>query len=87
MRFAKISAIAMAVTLGLVAGVTTAHAEAPKLIKKDSYKVGFAQTENNNPWRIAETKSMQDAAKSCNWNLVYADAGGSAAKQSPMWRT
>lgn len=81
MRFAKISAFAIAVTLGLVAGVTTAHAEAPKLAKKDSYKVGFAQTENNNPWRIAETKSMQDAAKSCNWNLVYADAGGSAAKQ------
>ena len=77
MRLVTISAVAAAATL--VAGL--AQAQVPKLPQKDSYKVGFAQTENNNPWRIAETKSMQDAAKTCNWNLVYADAGGSAAKQ------
>jgi ribose transport system substrate-binding protein len=53
----------------------------PKLEEKDSYKVGFAQTESNNPWRIAETKSMQDIAESCGWELVYTDAAGSAAKQ------
>ena len=77
MRLATLSAVAAAATL--VAGI--AQAQVPKLPQKDSYKVGFAQTENNNPWRIAETKSMQDAAKTCKWNLVYADAGGSAAKQ------
>src|SRR3712207_1332868 len=53
----------------------------PKLEQKDSYKVGFAQTESNNPWRIAETKSMQDIAEECGWELVYTDAAGSAAKQ------
>jgi galactofuranose transport system substrate-binding protein len=56
--------------------------ELPKLEQKDSYKVGFAQTESNNPWRIAETKSMQDQAAECGWEtLVYTDAAGSAAKQ------
>ena len=48
---------AVALTAGL------AFAEPPKLAQKDTYKVGFAQTESNNPWRIAQTKSMQDEAK------------------------
>jgi hypothetical protein len=49
--------------LGLMVGVSliavgsTAFAELPKLEKKDKYKVGFAQTESNNLWRIAETGS------------------------------
>jgi galactofuranose transport system substrate-binding protein len=53
----------------------------PKLAEKAHYKVGFAQTESNNPWRIAETQSMKDIAGKCNWDLVYTDAAGSAAKQ------
>ena len=62
-------------------GASLTFAAPPPLEKKDSYKVGFAQTESNNPWRIAETKSMQDIAESCGWQLVYTDAAGSAAKQ------
>jgi ribose transport system substrate-binding protein len=58
-----------------------ALAQLPKIQKKDTYKVGFAQTESNNPWRIAQTKSMQDEARKRNWQLVYTDAAGSAAKQ------
>jgi galactofuranose transport system substrate-binding protein len=53
----------------------------PPLAKKDTYKVGFAQTESNNPWRLAQTKSMQDEAAKRGWQLVYTDAAGSAAKQ------
>ncbi len=53
----------------------------PKLAKKDKYKVGFSQTESNNPWRIAETNSMQDEAKKLGYQLVYTDAASSAAKQ------
>ena len=34
----------------------------PKLAQKASYKVGFAQTESNNPWRIAQTESMRSEA-------------------------
>ena len=51
--------------LGAAAGafvVRPAYAALPKLAKKDTYKVGFAQTESNNPWRLAQTKSMQWAA-------------------------
>ncbi len=62
-------------------GLRAAYADLPKLAKKDSYKVGFAQTESNNPWRLAQTKSMQDEAAARGWQLVYTDAAGSAAKQ------
>ena len=53
----------------------------PMLKKKDTYKVGFAQTESNNPWRLAQTASMKDEAAKRGWQLVYTDAAGSAAKQ------
>lgn len=53
----------------------------PPLEQKDRYKVGFAQSESNNPWRIAETESFKATAEECGWDLVITDAGGSAAKQ------
>ncbi|WP_191061913.1 ABC transporter substrate-binding protein [Geminicoccus harenae] len=74
----KLAAAAAVIALGV--GSATAQ-ELPKLEPKDSYKVGFAQTESNNPWRIAQTKSMQDEAQKRGWQLVYTDAAGSAAKQ------
>ena len=55
---------------------------APPLAKKDTYKVGFSQTESNNPWRLAETASMKDEAAKLGYQLVYTDAAGSAAKQA-----
>ena len=66
-----------------IAGYTIrpAFAELPKLEKKDKYKVGFAQTESNNPWRLAQTASMKAEAEKRGWQLVYTDAAGSAAKQ------
>jgi len=67
--------------LAALAASTALAQELPPLKQKETYKVGFAQTESNNPWRIAETKSMQDQASKCGWNLVYTDAAGSAAKQ------
>ena len=57
-----------------------AFAALPPLAKKDKYKVGFAQTESNNPWRLAETKSMQDEAARLGYQLIYTDAASSAAK-------
>ena len=66
--------------VGLLAA-TRAMADLPPLAKKDTYKVGFAQTESNNPWRLAQTASMQDEAKKLGYQLVYTDAAGSAAKQ------
>lgn len=53
----------------------------PKLADKPTYKAGFAQTESNNPWRLAQTASMKAEAERLGWQLVYTDAAGSAAKQ------
>jgi ABC-type sugar transport system substrate-binding protein len=59
-----------------------AFAALPPLAKKAKYKVGFAQSESNNPWRIAETKSMRDEAARLGHQLIYTDAASSAAKQA-----
>jgi len=65
-----------------VAMATTAFADGlPPLKPKATYKVGFAQTESNNPWRLAQTASMKAEAEKLGWQLVYTDAAGSAAKQ------
>jgi len=39
--------------------------------KKTKYKVGFAQSELNNPWRTAETQSMKDEAKRLSNRFIY----------------
>lgn len=53
--------------------------------RKDSgrYVVGFSQMESNNPWRIAETKSLQDEAarRATQYSLVVTDAQSQTAKQ------
>lgn len=74
--------LAAATAMGAIAlAGSIAYAELPALAKKDTYKVGFAQTESNNPWRIAQTNSMKAEAEKLGYQLVYTDAAGSAAKQ------
>lgn len=70
-----------ATAAGALAVAGVAIAQVPKLEQKDTYKVGFAQTESNNPWRIAQTNSMKAEAEKLGFQLVYTDAAGSAAKQ------
>lgn len=70
-----------ATAVGALAVAGVAIAQVPKLAQKDKYKVGFAQTESNNPWRIAQTNSMKAEAEKLGFQLVYTDAAGSAAKQ------
>ncbi|PFP30618.1 sugar ABC transporter substrate-binding protein [Bacillus sp. AFS073361] len=43
--------------------------------------VGWSQMENNNPWRIAETKSIREEAKKRGFQMVYSDAQSDTAKQ------
>lgn len=43
--------------------------------------VGFSQMESDNPWRIAETKSLRDEAAKRGVKLVVTDAQGQTAKQ------
>ena len=73
--------VSAAAAAAATAFARAAFAQAPLLPLKDTYKVGFAQTESNNPWRLAQTKSMQDEAAARGWQMVYTDAAGSAAKQ------
>lgn len=80
MKYFTILNIIAAFIIGIM--TTSVMAQSlPPLEQKDKYVVGFAQMESNNPWRIAETKSFQDTAKSCGWRLITTDAAGSAAKQ------
>ena len=79
-RVGQLATMATAAVVGLAA--TGALADGlPMLKQKDKYKVGFAQTESNNPWRLAQTASMKAEAEKRGWQLVYTDAAGSAAKQ------
>src|SRR5690242_19609861 len=55
-------------------GGTSSSGGLPTLAKKDKYKVGFSQTVSDNPWRLAETKSMQDEAAKRGWDIVVTDA-------------
>lgn len=83
-RPAQFGLLALALVTGTVFITGTVLAQgmaAPKLAVKATYRVGFAQTESNNPWRLAQTKSMQDEAKRLGYQLVYTDAAGSTAKQ------
>lgn len=63
------------------AGSRIVRADAPPLEKKDTYTVGFAQVGSNNPWRLAETKSMQDEAKKRGYQLIETNANEDTAKQ------
>ena len=60
-----LAASLLALAIGV--GAAAAHADdaLPKLSTKTPLKVGFAQTESNNPWRLAETKSFKDIAAKC----------------------
>lgn len=58
-----------------------AEKPADKPAEKKGLVVGFSQMEMNNPWRIAETKSIQDEAEKRGIKLVYSDAQGQTAKQ------
>ncbi len=80
-RLLQVSAAGAGVLVTSPALLRTAFAAPPPLEQKDVYKVGFSQVEMNNPWRTAQTASMQDEAKKLGHELVYTDAGGSEAKQ------
>ena len=62
--------VSAAVAAAATAFARAAFAQAPMLPKKDTYKIGFAQTESNYPWRLAQTKSMQDEAAARGWQMV-----------------
>ena len=66
---------ALAITLLLPVVAACARKE------KASYTVGFSQMESDNPWRLAQTKSLRDEAAKRGYELVVTDAQGQTAKQ------
>ena len=70
--------------LALLATLLSSAALASACRRKDtgsSYVVGFSQMESNNPWRIAQTKSLRDEAAKQGVSLVVTDAQGQTSKQ------
>jgi len=59
----------------------TVVAAPPPLEEKDTYTVGFAQVGSNNPWRLGESKSMQDEAAARGYTLIETNANEDTAKQ------
>jgi len=59
----------------------TALAAPPPLEQKDTYTVGFAQVGSSNPWRLGESKSMQDEANARGYTLIETNANEDTAKQ------
>ena len=53
----------------------------PPYVSFGSATFGFAQTENNNPWRIAQTESMRNAAEENGVEIVITDAQSNTPKQ------
>jgi galactofuranose transport system substrate-binding protein len=54
---------------------------APKVQAKDTYRVAFSQNASNNPWRLAETASMQAEAERLGYQLTVTDANNEQTKQ------
>ena len=61
-------------------GVPTAD-KAPKLTKTSGLNVAFSQNASNNPWRFAETASMQEEAAKQGIKLTVTDANNDQSKQ------
>jgi ribose transport system substrate-binding protein len=53
----------------------------PPNVDFENATFGFAQTENNNPWRIAQTESMRNAAEENGVELIVTDAQSNTPKQ------
>jgi ABC-type sugar transport system substrate-binding protein len=76
--------LAMLMLAACSSGSTTSEEPAPSDSGSEGdgkLVVGWSQMENNNPWRIAETKSIRDEAKKRGIDMVYSDAQSDTAKQ------
>jgi ABC-type sugar transport system substrate-binding protein len=61
-------------------GVGSCDVKPPEVAFEDA-TFGFAQSENNNPWRIAQTASMRSTARANRVTLIVTDAQSSTPKQ------
>jgi ABC-type sugar transport system substrate-binding protein len=75
LRWRAIGARAVVLMVASVLTLGCAKKEAGQFV------VGFSQMESDNPWRLAETKSLKDEAAKRGVQLVVTDAQGQTAKQ------
>jgi len=78
---ARTMSAALAGTLAIVAVAGCRKDAGGGAAKGDHFVVGFSQMESDNPWRIAQTKSLRDEAAKRGVELVVTDAQGQTAKQ------
>ena len=74
-RRGAVRAAALLLALGASTACTRKQPSSSELV------VGFSQMESDNPYRIAETKSMRDEAAKRGIQLVVTDAAGQTSKQ------
>jgi galactofuranose transport system substrate-binding protein len=72
---------AMIALAGCSSGSDTSGASTNTAGDDGELVVGWSQMENNNPWRIAETKSIREEAEKRGIKMVYSDAQSDTAKQ------
>ena len=73
---AGFGAAALGIQLPRIAGAVP-----PPLEQKDSYVIGYPQTDENNPWRIAQTNSVRDEIEARGWTVEYRNAQESTQQQ------
>ncbi|MBA2519171.1 MAG: ABC transporter substrate-binding protein [Chloroflexia bacterium] len=73
---AGVGAVTLGVRMPRIAG-----AAPPPLEVKDSYVIGYPQTDENNPWRIAQTNSVRDEIEARGWTVEYRNAQESTQQQ------
>ena len=74
-RWPAVSALCAVALLAVVAGCRKAERE------EGQWVVGFSQMGHDNPWRMAQTKSLRDEAAKRGYELVVTDAQDQTAKQ------
>jgi ABC-type sugar transport system substrate-binding protein len=78
----KVGAAGLGVAaLGMRVPRIAGAAAPPPLEVKDSYVIGFPQTDENNPWRIAQTNSVRDEIEARGWTVEYRNAQESTQQQ------
>jgi ribose transport system substrate-binding protein len=80
-RLAARGAVLLPLVAATVTTLTAACARQGDAGGGDRYVVGFSQMESDNPWRLAQTKSLREEAAKQGVELVVTDAQGQTAKQ------
>lgn len=77
--FITLMVLVLLIPMAFANGASESKADRPIVI-------GFSQTDNQNPWRLAETESIKSEAANRGYELKYSDAQGVQANQIAAMR-